>query len=159
GALQAAAVHDAGPSPYGEAVGDFNGDGHQDFVVTNYLPSGTVTVRLGKGNGSFRAPVRFAAGPFPRAVAVGAFNRDGIADLAVANSIFGPGTVSVLIGRGNGSFQPPVAYAAGASPMAVTVGDFDGDGKPDLAVANSGAGTLSGAATVSVLRNIGGGTF
>jgi uncharacterized protein YfaP (DUF2135 family) len=51
-----------------------------------------------------------------------------------------------MLGNGDGSFQPPLAFGAGGNPTSVAVGDFNGDGKPDLAVANSFAG-------VSILLN------
>src|SRR5207302_913920 len=79
------------------------------------------------------------------------FNGDGRVDLAVANA--GGGNVSVLLGRGDGTFQPAANYDVGASPYSVAVGDFNGDGMADLAVANAGAGTIS------VLLGRGDGTF
>jgi FG-GAP-like repeat len=84
-------------------------------------------------------------------VAVGDLNGDGKLDLAVANS--SSNTVSVLLGTGNGAFQPQVSYVTGTSPRSVTVGDLNGDGKLDLAVANYNS------ASVSVLLGNGNGTF
>jgi hypothetical protein len=72
-------------------------------------------------------------------VAVGDFNGDLIPDLAVADAGDSQGNgagVTVLLGNGDGSFQPAVNYAAGGGPMSVAVGDFNGDGIPDLAVAD-----------------------
>ena len=66
-------------------------------------------------------------------MATGDFNGDGKQDLAVTNTT--DNTVSILFGRGDGTFQPAVAYKVGGSPSGVTVGDFTGDGKPDLAIA------------------------
>ena len=74
-------------------------------------------------------------------MAVGDLNGDGKPDLAVANS--NSDDVSVLLGNGDGTFQAPVSYAAGVSPVSVAVGDLNGDGKPDLAVANSGSDDVS----------------
>ena len=76
------------------AVGDFNGDGKPDLVVTN-LNSADVSVFLGNGNGTFQNAVGYGAGRDPRSVAVGDFNGDGKPDLVVANS--GSGNVSVLL--------------------------------------------------------------
>src|SRR5690348_16537464 len=74
----------------------------------------------------------------PESVAVGDFNGDGKMDLAVTNSFNSSGnTVTVLLGNGNGTFQARVDYATGAFPQAVAVGDFNGDQKQDLAVANN----------------------
>src|SRR5947207_508967 len=89
----------------------------------------------------------------PIAVAVGDFNADGLQDLAVANH--DSNTVSVLLGVGNGDFQeaPQSPIAVGTTPVWIAVGDFNGDGKPDLAVANVNSDT------VSVLLGNGDGTF
>src|SRR2546428_3308876 len=89
----------------------------------------------------FTAPRDFAVGQNPPSVAVGDFNGDNRPDLAVTN--YNSNTVSVLLGVGNGTFQPAVTLLVGANPMAVAVGDFNRDGKFDLVVANSGAGTVS----------------
>src|SRR2546425_229907 len=98
----------------------------------------------------------FAAGANPQVVAVGDFNGDGKLDRALAD--FGPSTqrattVSVLLGNGDGTFLPPLMFDAGPSPAFAAAGDFNGDGKLDLAVANYDA------ATVSVLLGNGNGTF
>src|SRR5262249_17758150 len=96
------AVHyGVGDVPAAVATGDFDGDGLPDLGVAN-SGSGTVSVLLGHGDGSFQDASDFVAGPFPRSVAVGDFNGDGAPDLAVANFPF---TVSVLLGNGDGSFQ------------------------------------------------------
>ena len=93
----------------------------------------------------------FATGASPVALVAGDFNGDGRLDLATANS--GDNTVSVLIGRPDGTFQTHVDYKVGTSPSAIATGHFNGDGKPDLAVANSGD------STVSILLGNGDGAF
>jgi hypothetical protein len=148
----------AGSAPRSVAVGDFTGDGKQDLAVVDtvdYGGSAGVSVLLGNGDGSFQSPVSYTVGANPWAVAVGDFNGDGIPDLAVVNvNMQNPtGTVNVLLGNGDGSFQAPVSYAVGHYPQAVAVADFNGDGTPDLAVANYNDGT------VSVLLGNGDGSF
>ncbi len=100
---------------------------------------------------SFAPHQTFAGGTNPISVAVADFNSDGRPDVAVVNN--GDGTVSVLLGNGNGTFAPQQTFAVGRSPQSVAVGDFNRDGRPDLAVANQ---TDS---TVSVLLGNGDGTF
>ena len=127
---------DTGVSPTAVAVGDFNGDGIPDLAVADsgVYPtySGTVSILLGKGDGTFQAAVNYAAGRQPVSVAVGDFNGDGKLDLAVANYgdyFHGSGSgVSVLLGNGNGTFQPAQSFPAGINPTSVAVGDFNGDG-------------------------------
>ena len=150
GSFGPAVQYVAGDGAFFVAVGEFDGDGNLDLVVTNRSDD-DLSILLGNGDGSFQAKVDYAAGDFPYSVAIGDFNNDGRADLAVANASDGP--VSVLTGNGDGSFQPRVEYAVGNDPSWVAVGDFDNDGSRDLVAANSG-GT-----TVSVLLGNGDGTF
>src|SRR5207245_2632375 len=119
-------------------------------VTATFLPNPSPAQTI-----SFIARADLEVGTNPKTVAVSDFNGDGRLDLAVANvsSYDVPGTVSVLLGNGDGSFQPVQSFAAGSDARAVAVGDFNGDGRPDLAVANAGSNT------VSVLLGNGNGTF
>jgi dienelactone hydrolase len=141
-----------GLAPQAITVADLNADGKLDLAVANQ-GAGTVTILLGKGDGTFTRQ-DYVTGPDPQTVAVADFNGDGKLDLAVSD--YGPpgtlSTVSILLGNGDGTFQPQVAYPAGESPIGVLVGDFNRDGKLDLAVVdNSGY--------LSILLGKGDGTF
>jgi hypothetical protein len=156
GTFQPIVEYSAGGDPDSVAVGDFNGDGKLDLVAANSYTN-DVSVLLGNGDGTFQPAVNYAApncpaaGSSPYCVVVGDFNGDGNLDLAVANN--SDNTVGILLGNGDGTFQPVAAYPAGKSPLSLAVGDFNRDGKLDLAVADSGQNALS------VLLGNGDGTF
>ena len=142
-------------------AGDFNGDGRVDLAVAgnNVAGAGIVSVLQGNGDGTFQPPVNYATGiDYATALVAGDFTGDGRVDLAVAgNNVAGTGVVSVLLGDGDGTFQPPVNYAAGTTfPSALVAGDFNGDGRVDLAITGN---NVAGTGVVSVLLGNGDGTF
>jgi hypothetical protein len=155
GTFQAGHAFPAGFEPYGLALGDFDGDGTLDVVVANPLTN-QVNVLLGNGDGTFQPFQSYPAGPGPFAIAVADVNGDGIPDLIAVNASSTDGTISVLLGNGDGSFQAPLTFdTGGPNPYAssVAIGDFNGDGALDLATTNFAD------STVSVLLGNGDGTF
>ncbi len=139
-----------GGAPQSVAVGDFDGDGLPDLAVATDNPDAVAillnTTPTGATTASFAAPQTFAANDSPGSLAVGDINADGMPDLAVSNP--GSGAVTVLLnttaaGSQTLSFTPPQAFATGATPAGIAFGDFNEDGRPDLAVANAGAHTIS----------------
>jgi hypothetical protein len=139
-------------------VGDFNGDGKLDVVAPNV--SGAILVLLGDGTGKLGAPTSFNTGEtFPGKLAVGDINGDHKLDVASVNAA--NNHISVLLGNGNGSFQAATTIDVGGNPSStfgVVIADLNGDGYPDLAVANVRSFTAAGS-TISVFPGNGDGTF
>jgi hypothetical protein len=123
-----------GINPVAVASGDLDGDGNADIVTSN-SGADTVSVLLGKGDGSFATKVDYPTGRGPASVALGDFNRDGRLDIVVANA--GWHTVRVLLGTGHGSFAVGTEYDTGTFPSWLAISDLDSDGKPDLIVASA----------------------
>ena len=132
-------------------VGDVNGDSKPDAVVNG-------GVLLGNGDGAFQPSLAYSAdiGGDLSSVVLGDVNGDGKLDLILSvvtsSRTSTNGAVAVLLGNGNGTFQPAVSYGSGASyARSLAVGDVNGDGKPDAVVANDGG--------VGILLGNGDGTF
>lgn len=142
GTFRTMVTYPVGNLPQGVQVGDFNGDGKQDLAVSNQ-GDGTVSVLLGNGDGTFQPQVTYPVGVQPVGIAIADLNGDGIPDITVGNTGQASLTQGVLLGKGDGTFQPQVTFPAGNFPYGVTTGDFNGDGIPDVVVANFNDGTAT----------------
>ncbi|MEG4083486.1 DUF4347 domain-containing protein [Microcoleus sp. POL10_C6] len=137
--LSEARNYNVGDNPVDMGTGDLNGDGFLDLAVVNQ-GSKNISILLGTGTtGSFgTATTLFDPGnENPFGVAVRDFNGDGKLDLAVASNPGGadPGYVSIRLGTGTGSFGNPTNFALNMHHSSIAAGDFNGDGKLDLATA------------------------
>jgi hypothetical protein len=153
--------HNFLPSQMSVAVGDFLHNGKLDLAVAN-PGSNTVSVLLGNGDGTFQDRVDYAVGALPLSVAAADLG-NGQIDLVVANH--DSSNVSVLVGNGDGTFQPAQnidvkaqAFGLDSHPLTLRVGDFNGDGNPDVLISQF-AGFDAGESLVTVLPGNGDGTF
>ena len=143
-----------GDNPNSGIAADFNGDGKPDLAIGNVLNK-NVGVLLNNGNGTFAGAVNYPVDFNPESCAAADFNGDGKLDLAVGNFLGGPtsaGTMSILIGNGDGTFQPAVTTAVG-TPFHILAADLNADGKQDLVAASASTDK------VSVMIGNGNGTF
>ena len=153
--------------PFGSAsdvaTGDFNGDGHQDFLVLSQQTN-SIAVFLGNGDGTFKNQITYATGPSPTSVVIGNFRNktlgSGKPELDIVTADSTGGEVSFLANNGDGTFAAPVnstveGSAMGGGPLKVRLTDFNGDGVPDLLVLLSPG---SSGDAVALLGN-GDGTF
>ena len=118
---------------------DLNGDAKPDLVTANDLGD-NVSVAIGKGDGTFQAPVLYPVGNAPMSLVAGNFNGDGKRAVGVG----------VLLGHGDGTFGSVRSYAAGSHPFSIAAGDFNSDGRLDAVTANFN----TGANNISFHRNI-----
>lgn len=150
-----------GPRPSMLASGDFNQDGIPDLAIVN-AGDNTVSILLGNGDGSFKAPVKYVVnrnpfptpcltgcGSLPMSITAASFRGNGVVDLAITNIPINDGcnisalaggpcaSVAILLGNGDGTFQPSNQVSLhGQLPISIAAGDFNGDGVPDLAIAD-----------------------
>jgi len=132
GTFQAPVQIQADRFPASIVVADFNGDGKPDLILGDAV-SGVVTILLGKGGSTFQSPstVTLASGGVVAALAVADFNADQKVDIVAAVA---SGPVFVLLGNGDGRFHAPAQIATTPTSPHLVVGDFNGDGKLDIAV-------------------------
>lgn len=158
-------LYEAGLRAVSTIAADINGDGKLDLVTISLCPSGicpaSVSVSLGNGDGTFQPALSYpSGGGSAQGVAVADVNSDGKPDIVVADTCgTSPtwGCIGVLLGNGDGSFQPPVSYGTGQTrASAVSIGDVNGDGKPDVVTACAYDDYCT---SVSVFLSNGDGTF
>ena len=152
-------------NPISVSISDLDGDGKNDLAVTNYTYGRISVLRNTSniGNISFAAKVDFLTGTLPQSLFIGDLDEDGKPEIVVANQY--SNTVSVLRNTSAsgsltvGSFAAKVDFAPGAQPVSVSIGDLDGDGKPDLAVVNQGSNTISVFQNTAISGVINSGSF
>ena len=131
-------------SAYAMAPGDFNNDGKLDLAISD-TDAGTVSILLGDGKGGFAGEYDYVAGFQPGSILATDLDGDGNLDVVVGlghPDVLAPNTysdtVTAFFGRGDGTLVGPPAYSVGGVPTSMVLADFNGDGKPDLAVAAGG---------------------
>ncbi|MBZ5656961.1 MAG: VCBS repeat-containing protein [Acidobacteriia bacterium] len=139
GSFQAPTFYTGGYSVSGVAVADLNRDGNLDIVISSWLGA---TVFLGTGGGAFAPGVSYGV-PFGNSIAIGDLNGDKKLDLVIADQY--DSAVYALLGKGDGTFQPPVGYMTDWNSQSLVLADFNDDSKLDFAVGNTGGalGTIA----------------
>ncbi len=135
-------LYASGSGPMQIGTADFNNDGKNDFVSTN-VNGNSISYYSGTGNGAFNAAVTYTTGIGPVSIVPADFNNDGNTDIAFANSGVGVNSVSIMYNNGSGVFSSPVTFTVGLDPESLTAGDFNNDGKADLAVSNYSSNSIS----------------
>jgi hypothetical protein len=133
GGFGLASTYAAGAGASGARVGDFNGDGKLDLSTTNY-GSNTVSILFGDGLGGFGTATNYTVGSTPYGTVMGDFNGDGKLDFITAGSGTSSLLLSVLLNNGSGGFNAAANVAVDSNPGYIRSGDFNGDGKLDLAM-------------------------
>ena len=139
----------AGTMPLGVASADFNHDGYQDMVVANKTAN-TISVYLSNGTGGFQSPATYPTCGGPTAALAEDLDLTGLPDIVVTCNTPTSNVIQVFLNLGNGTFDPTegngttnIVLGTGKGPVALTSADFNNDGHPDLAVADSLDGTIT----------------
>jgi hypothetical protein len=147
-----------GPNPYDVIIGDFNGDGWGDIVTANWEGKSLSFLLSNAGQGFLPRRDYLLPSAKPISLAMADFNSDGHLDLAISTSQFWSGnfllygTISVLLGNGDGSFQPRIMLENDAGGFSIAAADIDSDGILDLVCVTTNSG-------VDVRRGLGDGHF
>ncbi len=167
GTFQTAIYIPTGASPLSLVVGDFAGDGRLDLATGNLFNadnsspeySSSISVFLGRGDGSFQQATANPVGDGPVALATGDFTGNGNLGVAVLNQV--SNSVTILPGNGDGTFQQPLSFSlpAGSDASAIVAADFNDDGRADLAIAEPGLEVDGSYGTVQIFLGNGDGTF
>lgn len=128
-------------------VSDLNGDSAIDILVSSYIPSNSISIFIGHGDGSFepRTDYRVEGSMFryPGQFTVADLNKDGKQDLAVCHPAFGVDTVSIWLGKGDGTFNSPSFFRMVGGPASIAATDFNKDGNEDIVVADYDPNSIS----------------
>jgi hypothetical protein len=136
------------------AIGNFDNQKGNDLAVTNLAINSVIVLLNQGGNKGFGTGIPYPAGKSPRALVTGDLNADGFDDIVVVNSApIAAGAVSVLMNTTHGTFGAPTSFVVGPGPKSVVLGDFNGDGAPDIAVLNAGITSTLNFFSVSILLN------
>ncbi len=135
GTFGAKVDYPTGLGPRSVAAADVTGDGKPDLVVANTSAgTGTVSVLVNTGTGSFAAKVDYPAEYSVLSLALGDVDGDGKRDIVAAN--YDRASVSIFVNRGAGTFAPRVSYRVGQAVSSVALADVSGDGKLDIVTAD-----------------------
>lgn len=162
-----------GVNPQWTAIADLNGDGKQDLAVINNCPQcdSQIGVLLGNGDGTFQPATTYdSGGAGPVSIQAADLNGDGKMDLIVVNGCVevpnqscqftSIGLVGVLLGNGDGTFQPVHVYNTGGwGPTAMAIADVNGDGRADVVITRGNTGCWGQTAAIDVLLGKGDGTL